>query len=49
LGKLEAVLQIRDELIPDPGSGLNFIPDPDPGSYYIRKKGKFLKLLPKLF
>jgi hypothetical protein len=26
---------------------LNFIPDP--GSHYIRKKGKFLKMLPKLF
>jgi hypothetical protein len=32
------VLQIRDD----------FIPDPDPGSYFKRKKGKFLKLLPKL-
>jgi hypothetical protein len=32
---------------PESQSQLNFILDP--GSYYIRKKGKFLKLLPMLF
>jgi hypothetical protein len=30
--------------IPDPESRIRI---PDPGSYYIRKKGKFLKLLPR--
>jgi hypothetical protein len=45
---LKPVLQIRDDFIPDPGYGQISFRIPDP-TIHIRKKGKFLKLLPKLF